>query len=75
MKTTLAYSLLFIVTFAFNYKAISYLLDSSKESIVFVMDCEEEKSEFREVALALLSHSDLVPGTGPDSYRDEPVHP
>ncbi len=45
MKTILAYSLLFIVTFAFNYKAISYLLDSSGESIVFVVDCEEEKSE------------------------------
>lgn len=45
MKKALAYILLITVTFAFNYKAVSYLLDSSKESIAFVMDCEEEKSE------------------------------
>ncbi len=45
MKKVVAYSLLIIVMFAFNYKAISYLLDSSKGSVAFVIDCEEEKSE------------------------------
>ncbi len=45
MKSVVAYSLLILVMFAFNYKAISYLLDSSKESIAFVMDFEGEKSE------------------------------
>ena len=33
---------------------------------------EEEKSEFRGIALALLSHSDFVRVKGPDIYRDEP---
>ncbi len=45
MKRIIAYSLLILVTFAFNYKAISYFVCSSYESIAFVMDCEEEKSE------------------------------
>lgn len=45
MKRVITYSLLIIVTFAFNYKAISYFVGSSEESIAFVMDCEEEKSE------------------------------
>ncbi len=45
MKKVVAYSLIIVVMFAFNYKAISYLLDSSKESIAFVADFEEEKSE------------------------------
>ena len=45
MKQGFAYSLLIIVIFAFNFEAISYLLDSSKVSIEFVVDCEEEKTE------------------------------
>ena len=45
MNKVVVYSLLILVMFAFNYKAISYLLDSKKELIAFVMDLEEEKSE------------------------------
>ena len=45
MKRVVSYILLLVVMFAFNGKAISYLLDSSIESIAFVLDCKEEKSE------------------------------
>lgn len=45
MKRAIAYSLLVIVMFAFNYKAVSYLLNPSEESVVFVFDFEKEKSE------------------------------
>lgn len=45
MKKGLAYFLLIIVMFAFNYKAISYLLNPSDDEIAFVFDFEKEKSE------------------------------
>lgn len=45
MKRVIAYCLLIIVIFAFNYKAVAYLLNPSEEPIAFVMDYEKEKSE------------------------------
>ena len=46
MKQIIAYSLLALVVFAFNFKAISYLFDSCDKAIVYTIDdCEEEKTE------------------------------
>ena len=45
MKKVVAYSLIVIIMFAFNYKAISYLLNPSDDAIAFVFDFEKEKSE------------------------------
>lgn len=45
MKKLVAYHLLIIVMFAFNYKAVNYLLDPSDDSVEFVFDFEKEKSE------------------------------
>ena len=45
LKNIFIYSLLLLVLVAFNYKAISYLLDSSKKATTFMMDFEKEKSE------------------------------
>ncbi|HLC83659.1 MAG TPA: hypothetical protein VJI69_07500 [Bacteroidia bacterium] len=45
MKKAVAYFLIIIVMFAFNYKAVCYLLNPSADAIAFVFDFEKEKSE------------------------------
>lgn len=45
LKKTITYSLLILVLFAFNFKAINYCFKLSDSSIAFIHDCEEKNSE------------------------------
>ena len=45
MKKIITYSIILLVVFAFNYKAVSYLMDISDSSIAFMMDFDYEKEK------------------------------